>query len=40
MERLYRVLIPDEIEACRKYRAERMASVQEFKFPSAGIEIG
>jgi hypothetical protein len=22
---LYRVLIPDEIEACRKYRAERMA---------------
>jgi hypothetical protein len=37
---LYRVLIPDEIEACRKFRAERMASDQKFKFPSAGIEIG
>jgi len=37
---LYRVLIPDEIEACLKYRAERMASDQKFKFPTAGIEIG
>jgi hypothetical protein len=36
---LYRVLIPDEIEACRKYRAERAASEQ-LKFPAAGIEIG
>jgi len=37
---LYRVLIPDEIEACRQYRAERLASNQQFKFPSTGIEIG
>jgi hypothetical protein len=37
---LYRVLIPDEIEACRKYRAERQASEQQLKFPSSGIEIG
>jgi hypothetical protein len=37
---LYRVLIPDEIEACRKYRAERQSSEQQLKFPSSGIEIG
>jgi hypothetical protein len=37
---LYRVLVPDEIEACRKYRAERVASEQQLKFPSSGIEIG
>ena len=37
---LYRVLIPDEIEACRKFRAERQASEQQLKFPSSGIEIG
>ncbi len=30
---LYRVLIPDEIEACLQFRAERTASEQEFKFP-------
>ena len=36
---LYRVLVPDEIDACRRYRAERVASEQ-LKFPSAGIEIG
>ncbi len=35
---LYRVLIPDEIEACRKFRAERMASEQEFKFPRSGAD--
>jgi len=37
---LYRVLIPDEIEACRKHRAERVAAEQQLKFPSTGIEIG
>jgi hypothetical protein len=37
---LYRVLIPDEIEACRHYRAERLTSDQQLKFPSSGIEIG
>lgn len=37
---LYRVLIPDEIEACRKFREERRASEQQLKFPSSGIEIG
>jgi len=37
---LYRVLIPDEIEACRKYRAQRQSSEQQLKFPSSGIEIG
>lgn len=37
---LYRVLIPEEIEACRKYRAERQSSEQQLKFPSSGIEIG
>jgi hypothetical protein len=37
---LYRVLVPDEIDACRKYRAERVASEQQLKFPASGIEIG
>jgi hypothetical protein len=37
---LYRVLIPEEIEACRQYRVERLASEQQLKFPSSGIEIG
>ncbi len=37
---LYRVLIPDEIEACKRYRAERVAGEQQLKFPSSGIEIG
>jgi hypothetical protein len=36
---LYRVLIPEEIEACRSYRAERQSSEQQLKFPSSGIEI-
>ena len=35
---LYRVLIPDEIEACRKFRSERMSSELELKFPTSGIE--
>jgi len=34
---LYRVLIPDEIEACRKFRAERAASEPELKFPRGGV---
>jgi hypothetical protein len=37
---LYRVLIPDEIEACRKFRAARQSSEQQLKFPSSVIEIG
>ena len=37
---LYRVLIPREIEACRKFRAEREALESEFKFPSSGINVG
>jgi hypothetical protein len=37
---LYRVMIPDEIEACRKYREERLADNQQLEFPSSGIEIG
>ena len=41
---LYRVLIPEEIEACRRFRAERVAAEREaaepqFKFPHSGIEI-
>ncbi|HVN92280.1 MAG TPA: hypothetical protein VMT38_01215 [Terracidiphilus sp.] len=36
---LYRVMIPDEIDACRKYRQERLAEGQKFKFPREGIEI-
>ena len=35
---LYLVLIPDEIEACRQFRAERTALEQEFKFPPAGTD--
>ena len=39
---LYRVLIPEEIEACRKFRAERVAAERaalepQFKFPRSGI---
>ena len=33
---LYRVLIPDEIEACRKFRAERMALEPQLNFPRSG----
>ena len=36
---LYRILVPSEIEACRKFRSERAESEQQFKFPSAGIEV-
>ena len=35
---LYRVLIPDEIEACRKFRAERMASESELMFPPSEVD--
>lgn len=33
---LYRVLIPDEIAACRRYRAERITDEQELQFPRSG----
>lgn len=33
---LYRVLIPEEMEACRRYRAERMAAEPELKFRFSG----
>ena len=33
---LYRVLIPGEIEACRRFRAERLTSEQELMFPLDG----
>jgi hypothetical protein len=36
---LYRVLIPREIDACRKFRLERATAEPELKFPSAGIEV-
>ena len=41
---LYRVLVPEEIDACRRYRAERIAadrsaSEQQLRFPTAGIEF-
>lgn len=35
---LYRVLIPDEIEACRKFRSERAALEQELRFPATEID--
>jgi hypothetical protein len=35
---LYRVLIPEEIEACQKYRAGRVASEPELKFPRSGAD--
>jgi hypothetical protein len=34
----YRVLIPDEIEACRKFRAERTASETALMFPACDTE--
>jgi DNA-directed RNA polymerase subunit RPC12/RpoP len=34
---LYSVLVPDEIEACRKFRAERMAAEPALMFPVSGI---
>ncbi|HEX4758585.1 MAG TPA: hypothetical protein VH308_11405 [Terracidiphilus sp.] len=36
---LYRVLVPSEIDACRKFRVERTVSEPQLKFPSAGIEV-
>jgi hypothetical protein len=36
---LYRVLIPDEIEACRKFRSERMAVEPELKFPPTDSDV-
>ncbi len=35
---LYRVLIPDEIEACRRFRAERMALEPKLKFPRSAAD--
>ncbi len=36
---LYRVMVPDEIEACRQFRAERIVAEPELLFPSSGIEF-
>ena len=41
---LYRVLVPEDIDACRRYRAERIAaerstSEQQLRFPTAGIDF-
>lgn len=36
---LYRVMVPHEIEACRKLRGERMTSEPELAFPSSGIQV-
>ena len=36
---LYRVLIPDEIEACRKFRAERTASEPALMFPPPALTM-
>jgi hypothetical protein len=36
---LYRVLIPSEIDACRKFRLERTVSEPQLKFPSTGIDV-
>lgn len=33
---LYRVMIPEEIAACRKYREERIAAEQSFRFSFSG----
>jgi hypothetical protein len=35
---LYRVLIPEEIEACRKFRTERMTEEPALMFPVSGVE--
>jgi hypothetical protein len=35
---LYRVLIPDEIEACRRFRAERLGAEPELQFPRSGAD--
>jgi len=32
-------MLPDEIEACRRFRAERAVAEPELLFPSSGIEV-
>lgn len=36
---LYRVMVPNEIEACRQYRTERLALEPELLFPFSGIKV-
>ncbi len=36
---LYRVMVPNEIEACRQFRIEREVAEPELLFPSSGIKI-
>jgi hypothetical protein len=36
---LYRVLVPDEIEACRKFRAERTAAEPKAEITAADIDF-
>ena len=36
---LYRVMVPNEIAACREFRAARMKSAPELAFPTSGIEV-
>ncbi len=36
---LYRVMVPNEIEACRQFRIEREVAEPELLFPSSGLEI-
>jgi len=36
---LYRVMVPNEIEACRRFRIERIVAEPELLFPSSGIEF-
>jgi hypothetical protein len=36
---LYRVMVPSEIESCRRFRAERTVAEPELKFPAMGIEV-
>lgn len=36
---LYRVMLPNEIDACRQFRAERDSSEPELLFPSSGIKV-
>jgi len=36
---LYRVMIPNEIDACRRYRAERLAEEPQLRFPRSAIDV-
>ena len=36
---LYRVMLPNEIEACRQFRAERTVAEPELLFPSSGRKV-